>query len=434
MTRLHGHKFFRRFALNPRRYVLQGLIFLVAVAVIFCIAYFVVPALFETRYEGVKTFSTIATSTSQKKESGFVATHVPTPAAVKAIYMTSCVAGTKNLRNGLAKLIDETELNAIVIDIKDFSGALSFIPKDPALKDFLSTSCYAPDMAVFVDSLHKKGIYVIGRITVFQDPFLAKRRPDLAVKKKSDGTMWKDYKGISFTDPGAKEVWEHTIAIAKESYDIGFDELNFDYVRFPSDGPMSDIDFTWSGTRPKSDVLETFFAYLSRELKPTGAVLSADLFGMTTTNTDDLNIGQVLEKTLPYFDYVSPMVYPSHYPKNFMGFANPAAKPYEVVKFSMDTAVKRTVATTTVIALFGEQPISTSTKPFIYKKPVFSQLKLRPWLQDFNLGATYTAEMVDKQIQATYDAGLDSWLLWNASNRYTAAALKSVSVPLSAHD
>src|SRR3989344_9160178 len=107
----------------------------------------------------------------------------------------------------------------------------------------------APDMQEFIKMLHEKDIYVIGRITVFQDPFFAKRRPDLAVKKASDGSTWKDYKGISFTDPGSKEVWEHIVSIAKESYAIGFDELNFDYIRFPSDGPMSDIAFPWSKNR-----------------------------------------------------------------------------------------------------------------------------------------------------------------------------------------
>ncbi|MEK9201846.1 MAG: putative glycoside hydrolase, partial [Patescibacteria group bacterium] len=131
-------------------------------------------------------------------------------------------------------------------------------------------------------------------------------------------------------------------------------------------------------------------------LAGTGVVISADLFGMTTTNTDDLNIGQVLERTLPYFDYIAPMVYPSHYPKTFLGFSNPAEKPYEVIKYSLDSAVTR-----------------ASTTP----------QKIRPWLQDFDLGAVYTKEMVRAQIQATYDAGLTSWMLWDAANTYTRGAL-----------
>lgn len=337
----------------------------------------------------------------------FKVTHIKTPEQVKGIYMTSCVAGTPYIRDGLVKLIEETELNSVIIDIKDYSGHLSFLSENEELQKVISKNCRAFDMKEFIGTLHEKGIYVIGRITVFQDPLLAKERPDLAVKKRSDtSVVWKDFKGLSFTDPGAKDVWDYHVKIAKESYAIGFDELNFDYIRFPSDGPMTDIYFSWSDGRKKTEVLGEFFAYLHKELSPLGIVMSADLFGMTTTNSDDLNIGQKLEVALPYFDFIAPMVYPSHYPKNFLGFENPASHPYEVIKYSMDEAVKK-------INVFNATVASTSP------------LKLRPWLQDFNLGATYTPEMVRAQIQATYDSGLNSWMLWNASNRYTEDALTS---------
>jgi hypothetical protein len=351
--------------------------------------------------------------------------HLKTPEPLKAIYITSCVAGTPSFRAELVRLIEETELNSVVIDIKDYSGYLSFRPATSTLADFVSPRCMAPDMKEFVKMLHEKDIYVIGRITVFQDPVLTKKRPDLAVKKASDGSIWKDYKGLSFTDPGAPEVREHHVAIAKEAYALGFDELNFDYIRFPSDGPMSDIVFPWSGNRDKSEALEDFFIELSAELKPTGAIISADLFGMTTTNTDDLNIGQVLEKATPYFDFVSPMVYPSHYPPRFNGYDNPNKYPYEVVKFSMDEAVKRLVATTTKVALRDTEPLSTTTLPLLYPKKAWDKLKLRPWLQDFDYGGNYEVKEVRAQIQAVYDAGLTSWMLWSPSNRYTKGALLS---------
>lgn len=373
-------------------------------------------------------------------ESEPAAIHLKTPEPLKAIYMTSCVVGTSSFRNELARLIEETELNSVVIDIKDYSGYLSFIPTTSTLADFVSPRCMAPDMKEFIETLHEKDIYVIGRITVFQDPVLTKRRPDLAVKKASDGSVWRDYKGLSFTDPGAKEVWKHHLLIAQEAYAIGFDELNFDYIRFPSDGPMTDIAFIWSGNRNKSDVLEDFFSYLARELKQpsgqspltkgvsatsvgTGVVISADLFGMTTTNTDDLNIGQVLEKAVPYFDYIAPMVYPSHYPPRFNGHDNPNKYPYEVVKYSMDEAVKRILATTTKVALRGTEPVSTTTQPFLYPKQSWDIVKLRPWLQDFDYGGNYDVKEVRAQIQAVYDAGLTSWMLWSPSNRYTKGAL-----------
>ncbi|MEK7170522.1 MAG: putative glycoside hydrolase [Patescibacteria group bacterium] len=407
--------------------------FFIALALVFCATlYFGLPTLFRTSYEAPS--AAVIASTTPEIPAPPPVVHLPTPKPQKAIYMTSCVVGTPSFRKDLVKLVEETELNSIIIDIKDFSGTLSFTPAAEELKPAVSKRCMAPDMKAFIESLHDNGIYVIGRITVFQDPFFAKLRPDLAVTKKSDGSTWKDYKGISYMDPGSKEVWDYTIAIAKESYAIGFDELNFDYIRFPSDGPMSDIAFTWSGSRVKADVLEDFFIYLSARLKPMGIVISADLFGMTTTNTDDLNIGQVLEKAAPHFDFIAPMVYPSHYPPNFNGWVNPNEYPYEVVKYSMDEAVKRFLATTTVVALNGVTPIASTTPPAcaaepcaagrpLYPKESWNTLKLRPWLQDFDYGGNYDIAEVKAQIQAAYDAGLSSWMLWAPSNRYTKGAL-----------
>jgi hypothetical protein len=410
---------------NRRR--LRWFIFFGSTAFVFGIAYFAIPNFFAVRYEWEQA-SVLATSTPKKTETEFSATHVPIPVPLKGLYMTSWVAGSRDIRSGLVKLIEDTELNSVVIDIKDYSGRVAFEVDDPYLKEIGSVEKRILDIREFVASLHKKGIYVIGRISVFQDPYLVKLKPELAVRRKSDGAVWKDYKGISWLDPGAEEVWRYIAAIGVEAYKTGFDELNFDYIRFPSDGNMADIKYPFSNGKSKPKVLRDFFSYLHDKLKPTGAVLSADLFGMTTTNTDDLNIGQVLENTLPYFDYVSPMVYPSHYPPHFMGFIKPAEKPYEVVKFSMDSAVKRAIATTTVVSLPGAAPIATSTKPFLYKKETFSSQKIRPWLQDFNLGATYTAAMVRKQIQAVYDSGLSSWMVWNASNKYTKEALIQMPV------
>ncbi len=327
-------------------------------------------------------------------------THIQTPEPLKAIYVTACVAGTPSWRTRLAELVKTTELNALIIDIKDYSGTVSFKSKSPLLKDHAGTGCRTNDMREFIETLHRDNIYVIGRITVFQDPYYTKLHPELAVKKLSDDTMWKDYKGLSFIDVGAKAFWEYIATLAKESYAIGFDELNFDYVRFPSDGNMKDIDYTWSRGKTKADALEEFFVYLHDELKVKNNIpISADLFGMTTTNTDDLNIGQVLERTLPYFDGVYPMVYPSHYPKGFNGWSNPNDHVYDVVHFSMSRAVERANRATT------------------------SPLKLRPWIQDFDYGGNYGATEVRAQIQATYDSGLTSWLIWDPGNKYTVEAL-----------
>ncbi|MBF0398436.1 MAG: GTP-binding protein, partial [Desulfobacterales bacterium] len=257
------------------------------------------------------------------------------------------------------------------------------------------------DIRGLTNLLHQKNIYIIGRIAVFQDPYFIKKYPELAVKTKTDkNKIWKDRKGISWIDSGSKEAWDYTIAIAKESYASGFDEINFDYIRFPSDGNMKDMYLPISDGKIKAEVLKSFFIYLNEELKKTEIPMSADLFGMTTTQKDDMNIGQIFENALPYFDFIDPMVYPSHYPNNWNNFKKPAEKPYEVVNIALKSAVDRAV-------LAG-----------------FDKNKVRPWLQDFNLGATYTGEMVRAQIKATYDNGLNSWLLWDPANTYTRSALE----------
>lgn len=351
---------------------------------------------------GIKYFApdiSVKGNSTEEREEVFVPTHITTPEVVKGIYMTSCVASMPSWREKLIKIVEDTEINSIIIDVKDYTGTISFKSDNPLLETS-GKGCIVSDMAEFVDSLHKKNIYAIARITVFQDPYYTNKRPDLAIKKASDKTTWKDRKGLSFIDAGAKEYWDYIVALADESYTkIGFDELNFDYIRFPSDGDMKNIYYTFSNGKKKADVLKDFFVYLDEKLKDTGAVLSADLFGMTTTNKDDLNIGQILEYAEPYFDYIAPMVYPSHYPSGFKNYKNVNAYPYEIVKFSMDEASKRLIA-------------ASSTPD-----------KIRPWLQDFDYPVTYTADMVRKQKQAVYDAGLKSWMLWDPANKYTSEAL-----------
>lgn len=390
----------------------------------FSVFYFFIPSFFSVAYkiETATTTPSVATSTRTGAH-GSIVTHVQTPEAVKAIYMTACVASTPSFREKLVNIADTTEVNSIIIDIKDYSGTIAFNAVDPLLKDNAGKGCRTTDLEKFIARLHEKNIYTIARITVFQDPYYAKLHPELAVLKKSDGTVWKDFKGLSFIDVSAKPYWEYIVALGKEAYAMGFDELNFDYIRFPSDGPMKDVDYSWGHGMSKAEALEHFFAYLHGALSPTGAKLSADLFGMTATNNDDLNIGQVLERALPYFDYISPMVYPSHYPPNFNGWKNPNEHVYDVVHYSMSRAAERAVATTTPVLHLGAQRIGTST-PALYTKEAYSKNKLRPWLQDFSYGGVYGATEVRAQIQATYDSGLNSWFLWDPKNLYTRGALK----------
>ena len=343
----------------------------------------------------------------------YIADHIETPEPLYGVYMTSWVAGTPSLRNAVVKLVDETPINAIVLDIKDYSGKISFAMSDPLVNKYESTEKRIGDIKGLIEEWHAKGIYVIGRITVFQDPYLSKTHPEMAIKSVSTGDVWKDKNGLGYLYPGSENAWEYTLAIANEAYAIGFDEINFDYIRFPSDGNIKDMAIPASG-KSKADIVESFFAYVHEHTKDTGLKTSADLFGMVTTNTDDLGIGQVLERALPYFDYICPMVYPSHYPANFNGWANPNANPHDLIKYVMEAAVRR------ADAMHNDPAQTDEVRDHVNKN------QLRPWLQNFSLGQPpYTATEIHAQIQGTYDAGLSSWILWDASNKYnyTRAAL-----------
>ncbi len=344
--------------------------------------------------------------------------HLPVPEPMYAIYMTQCAVGTPSLRDSLVAFIDTTKLNAIVIDIKDYSGTIAFKPESVELQPaWQAAKCGARDMKEFIEILHEKNIYVIGRITVFQDPFYTARHPEQSVQSKArPGEPWKDHKGLSFVAVNSVPYWEYIVTLSKESYALGFDELNYDYVRWPSDGPMTDIVYP---SVDRAGDLEKFFAYLAKQVNPLGVIMSADLFGYVTILTDDLGIGQQLERALPYFDYLAPMVYPSHYNKGFAGLANPNSDPYKVVYTSMVEAARRAEATTTPVVFLGAVPFGTST-PQLYTKQPYARLKLRPWLQDFDYGKDYTAQDILDQTRATYDAGLTSWYFWDPANRYSA--------------
>src|SRR3989344_6362691 len=314
--------------------------------------YFAMPAILPTIYNAQEKVAAQTAATEPVKP---VVAHIKTPSSVRGIYMTQCVVGTPSFRKELVAFIEPADLNALVIDIKDYSGTISFKTDDPLFTDVSVTNCGTSDMHGFIEALHDKGIYVIGRITVFQDPHYSNIHPEQAVQSASRGGPWKDNKGLSFVDVSSKPFWDYIVALAKISYtDFGFDELNFDYMRYPSDGPMADAVYQ---NPHKAEALEIFFHYLHDQLKPLGVVLSADLFGYVTVHTDDLGIGQVLETALPYFDYIDPMVYPSHYNSGFAGLKNVNSDPYKVVYVSLLKAVERSLATTTTVAALSETPV-----------------------------------------------------------------------------
>ncbi|MBI4084896.1 MAG: hypothetical protein HY432_00030 [Candidatus Liptonbacteria bacterium] len=347
------------------------------------------------------------------------------PEMVKAIYITGWSAGSYNRMTSLINLVEARGLNAVVIDVKDYSGYVSYATDVPEVK----TSGAEKELRILrpnelIKRLHDKNIYVIGRITVFQDPILAKAHPEWALQNKTTGKTWKDNHGLAWMDAAGRQTWDYNIAIAKDALGRGFDEINFDYIRFASDGNLGVIGYPfWDEKTPRHTVISTFFSYLRQQLPD--AKISADLFGLATIDTwDDLGIGQVIEDAYKYFDYVCPMIYPSHFAAGFMGYKNPANYPYEVIKYSMDGALKRLLgkpvaaATSTATTTAGNATSSSASSGINYRA------KLRPWLQAFDLGAAYTSEMIQKQISATDDAFAGSpdkyagWLLWDPANNY----------------
>jgi hypothetical protein len=335
--------------------------------------------------------NTIVSLRSEKRKVSY-----ETPELVKGIYATAYTASTPSRLDGMVNLITTTELNSIVIDIKTDGGYLIFNAMSEQIDTADTEKILIEDMPLLIEQLQEEGIYTIARMTVFQDPALVAKRPDLAIGS-TDGGVWKDWKGVTWLDPHSTEVWEYVVAIANAAIDVGFQEINFDYIRFPSDGPLSKIIYRHGDGSEKVKTLNSFFAYLDSEL-PDEVNLSVDLFGITLWSDNDFNIGQTLVGAAPYFDYIMPMVYPSHYPDGFNGYANPADVPYEIISQNLER---------------GEKKIEGQ------------RAKLRPWLQDFDLGAVYTPTKVRAQITATEERDTNGWILWNASNNYTVDALHS---------
>lgn len=315
------------------------------------------------------------------------------PKEVVGVYLTSWSAADSGMVDHIIGLSKTTGVNAVVIDIKDWSG---HIPYDTGVAEAeKSERVIIKDMPGLIKKLHDNGLYVIARVTVFQDPIFALERSDLAVRSKSGG-IWYDFKGLSWIDPSQKEYWKYIVGLSDDALNKGFDEINFDYIRFPSDGVLQDMDLNVTSER---EVITEFFNYL-RENIPNDNI-SVDLFGLSTVNKDDLGIGQSIEDAYKYFDFVCPMVYPSHYEDGFIGFDNPADHPFEVVAYSMAKAKLR----------LGE-----------------SKARLRPWLQDFNMGAVYDTEKVSLQIKAVKEMLGDNYsgyMLWNPENWYNEEAIKA---------
>ncbi|HEX6589952.1 MAG TPA: putative glycoside hydrolase [Longimicrobiales bacterium] len=334
------------------------------------------------------------------------ALRVPEPEHVRALYINAYTAGSNARMNTLIGIADRTEINAFVIDIKEADGQVTYRSTIPIVRR-VGANQVTPigNVRALLTRLREHGIYPIARIVVFKDPTLAQARPDWAIQT-ADQRLWRDQNGVAWVDSYNRNVWEYNLALAREAIALGFAEVQWDYVRFP-DVPasyMRSAVYPARAGRTRPQAIREFMAWSHQRLdEEFGVPVTADVFGVTTSSSGDVGIGQHWESMSPVIDVLLPMVYPSHYPRGSFGLAHPNAEPYHTVLIAMRHGVRRSRA-------------------------LEDAADIRPWLQDFTLGRPpYGAAHVRAQIQAVYDAGLTEWVLWNASSRYTAAALADAS-------
>jgi len=331
------------------------------------------------------------------------------PRTVRAAYLTYYGVADPRIRDRVLALVGRTELNAVVIDVKGDRGLIPYRTQVPAaLEAGVLGPVIMKDFDGLLQSLRERNIYTIARIVTFKDSVLAQHRPDLAVIDTRTRKPWLDNERLAWVDPFREEVWNYVIAIAKEAAAKGFDEIQFDYVRFPTDGRLSAAVYAQPNTSAtRLPAIAGFLARARRELGPTGVFLAADIFGYTAFNNNDTDIGQRVEELAPHLDYICPMVYPSGYHLGIPGYRNPVAHPYEVVRESVR---------------------------LIRQRSQHAPAQVRPWLQDFRDYAfdkrIFGAREIRAQIRGAVEGGGSGWMLWNPRNDYTAEALSPKTAAL----
>lgn len=368
---------------------------------------------------------------------------------VKGIYVTGAMAGTSGM-DDLIALVDRTELNTMVIDVKNDDGRVVYEMDTPMVSEIGSSKKLVSDMPGLIQKCKEHDIYLIARIVAFKDPFLAENRTDLALHDES-GNLFRDSSGLAWVNPYKEEVWKYLLEIAEEAVAIGFDEIQFDYIRFATDSGMKNVDFGPEAEgKSREAVITEFVEYASERLHSQGIPVSADVYGIVIDSELDASlVGQNYYEMSKYLDYISPMVYPSHYGPGNLGLAVPDAQPYETIYRSM-SASRRVLAglegpEEEVEAVSGNDiPLKTEDvsgngavsagartelpDPKEMEPAEEIRAQVRPWLQDFTATwvdghITYGPEEIRAQIQAVYDAGYEEWILWNAANRYTEGGL-----------
>ncbi|OXM15121.1 GTP-binding protein [Paenibacillus herberti] len=331
---------------------------------------------------------------------------------VHGIYVSGYAAGSTKAMMRLRELARKTEINAMVIDIKDDYGLLTYA-SNIKLANKLGTD-NRPIIAEprkLINELHKDGIYVIGRQVVFKDALLAGKVPDWAIHEKS-GKVWRDAKRKAWINPYRTEVWKYNVAIAREAASLGFDEIQFDYVRFPANSARTEAKLDYRQKEgSKSEAIRRFLQLASRQLHKEGVKVSADVFGLVTSSPDDMGIGQSWRAVASEVDSISPMVYPSHYSQGMYGIAKPDLSPYEVIHKAMTDASAR-----------NRYLLQEGIKP----------ATIRPWLQSFTASwlhphMEYGEREVREQIRAAHQAGVEEYLLWSPRCVYPLSSQSALS-------
>lgn len=327
---------------------------------------------------------------------------------VRGIYMSAYTAAGQNL-DSFIKRANETDINAFVIDVKDDNGNLLFY-SNGAEKYVPSANSrvYIKDMESFIKKCKDNDIYLIARIVTFKSPRYSKENKDKAILEKSTGAPFKSSDGIYWASPHDRDLWDYDITVAEEAANWGFNEIQFDYVRFPaSNGGKLDssLDYRNPNKETKPQAIQGFLKEAYGRLSKKEVYIAADVFGWVASATNDVGIGQHWEGLTNVVDYMCPMMYPSHYGPGLFGFKVPDANPYGTIAASISDAIER-------------------------DKNVDTPAALRPWIQDFTARwvrgyIPYQDAEVRAQIKALKDNGVDEYILWNASNRYHWGALNN---------
>ena len=366
-----------------------------------------------SRYKKVSNLEETDRSTEETEESTVAVSAQPgkKPVKVKGIYISGYMAGSQGFQSILDQ-IEGTEINTVVIDVKNDDGRITFaMDGAPTVNEIGAEERYIKDIDALMTELKARGLYTIARVVAFRDPYLAEKKPEWSLKNK-DGSLHRDNKGLAWVNPYRQEVWDYLVEVGSEASKAGFDEIQFDYIRFATDSSMKQVAFDEADTkgRSKTDIITEFIQYAYEKLSDQDIFVSADVFGtIIGSRVDAEAVGQVYHDMAQHLDYICPMIYPSHYGDGNFGIDHPDTEPYRTILAALE---------------LSKQDLSEG------REEGKKQAIVRPWLQDFTASylenhISYGPKEVRAQIQAVYDAGYDEWILWSASNRYTWDGLLS---------